>query len=130
MHYFCPSCWNQINEKDTICPHCHASITALDNESFTEKLQRALKHFDLQTVRRAIFILGEKHLPESLPYLMEIPTQTSDPYILKELILALCKYKQSHIKELILPFTGAEYPAMVRFAAIQCLEKWKDETNL
>lgn len=93
MHFFCPSCWNEISEFDKICKFCNAKIEELDNDNYINKLVRALKHPDKFTVQRAIYILGEKQIPQTLKFIEEILRNSNDPYIKREAILAISKFK-------------------------------------
>ncbi len=60
-------CWHEINDNETICPHCHESILSIDREPYDKKLIRALNHPEQQTVLRVIQILGDRHNPDTLP---------------------------------------------------------------
>ena len=40
MHFFCPLCWEEIDENATVYHHCKAWIAELDNEPFVRKLIR------------------------------------------------------------------------------------------
>ncbi|MBM4053865.1 MAG: HEAT repeat domain-containing protein [Planctomycetes bacterium] len=58
MTFYCPKCWNEINEAEKICPFCNADIVKYENMDYEEKLLNALRHTEPETVLRAINILG------------------------------------------------------------------------
>jgi HEAT repeat protein len=128
MHFFCPSCWNEVNEKETICPSCKAKLGILDNEPFKNKLLRALNHSEPQTVLRAIQILGEKQLPETIPYLKEKFLKSDNPYVQEALIDALCKFCNPAVKDFIMRYASEEYSVIVRKAIKNCLKSYDSQT--
>jgi len=73
-------------------------------------------------VLRAIYILGEKQLPETLPYLKEMLLKSDNPYVQRALIMALCKFRNPEIKELIKRHAGQDYSVIVRYSAEDCLK--------
>ena len=44
--FFCPQCWGEVAESTTRCAACGAGLSAVDAESYDEKLMRALHHPD------------------------------------------------------------------------------------
>jgi len=122
MHFFCPSCWNEVNEKEIVCPFCKVRLNELDNEPFVNKLLRALHHPEPQTVVRVIQILGEKHIPETIPWLTDMLIKSDNPFFQEALIIAICKFNDPKNYEFIKQFKGEEYSVIVRNAAENCLK--------
>ncbi len=83
MIYYCSNCWNEIPKGIEVCPHCGANQSALEQESFIQKLIRALKHPEPSTPVRAAEILGSLRAKEALPYLVELSKTSSDPFLVK-----------------------------------------------
>jgi HEAT repeat protein len=81
MTYFCPQCWHEIAEGLPSCPHCGADQFALYDESFIQKLIRALHHPEPETPIRAATILGQVRAVEAIPELAQVMRTTHDPYI-------------------------------------------------
>ncbi len=91
MIFYCSNCWNEINIDVEICPHCSASQSILQQESFEKKLIRSLKHPEPKTVIRAVKILGELKSKEALPYLFGILKVQNDPFIIAEAVKSILK---------------------------------------
>ncbi len=83
MTYYCSNCWNEITKGIEVCPHCGTNQSALEQESFIQKLIRALKHPEPSTPVRAAEILGELKAREALPYLTELIKTSTDPFLVK-----------------------------------------------
>jgi HEAT repeat protein len=81
MTYYCVECWNEV-PKDTLrCLHCGADLEALDNEGYSRKLIRALKHPEPETPVRAAYLLGVLRVREAVPSLIEAAKTGSDPFV-------------------------------------------------
>ena len=89
MTFFCPACWREIPEDDRKCPHCGADITVYDQNSFDEKLIRALGHPIQETVRMATWILGERKVTEAVVPLIRLFEKTDNPFLRREILDSL-----------------------------------------
>jgi hypothetical protein len=87
--YYCTICWAEIDPTERVCPHCGADQELLGQESFTNKLIRALHHPEPETRIRAAFILGKIGASEAIPELRMLLTPTGDPYLAAEAASAL-----------------------------------------
>jgi len=123
MRFFCSACWNEIAPDTKVCPFCGADIEALDASSFDEKVIRAFHHPDPQTVRRAVFISGEKQIPQALQPLVELLANSHDPYLQEEIIKALCHYNDPSLIGLLQTYSRAPYSFIVRKIADECINK-------
>ena len=82
MQWHCTSCWSAVSDANDRCAHCGADPPAsADAVSYAEKLLRAMEHPEPQTVRRAIWILGELGAPEAIPRLEAILDRDPDLYL-------------------------------------------------
>jgi len=59
MIYYCNNCWKEIKVNDKTCPFCSSNQNNLEQESFLQKLIRALNHPESGTPIRAANILGK-----------------------------------------------------------------------
>ena len=91
MIFYCTNCWEEIKEVDKICPNCGIEISKLEDESFIQKLIRALEHPEPETPIRAAYVIANRKAKESLPYLMNKIKSEKDPFILKAFIEAVLK---------------------------------------
>lgn len=90
MKYFCPFCWREISAHEEACPQCGESIEAGSGErSYSEKLLAALRHPEPQTVRRAVWILGEQHRSDAVGPLLDLLRSTADIYLAAAICEAL-----------------------------------------
>lgn len=89
MHFFCPQCWKEIDEKDRIYPYCGADILKHERKGFKEKLINALRHPEPETVKRAVWILGKIKSLKAIKVLIELFSKTDNPFLKREILEAL-----------------------------------------
>lgn len=126
MHFFCPSCWNEIKDRTLVCPFCGSDLSKLDAASFDEKLLGALCHHEPETVKRAVYISGEKQITSAIEPMKNLLKNTSDPYLQEEIIKALCKYEDPLLIHLIKENSLPPVSIIVRKTAKDCLRKLKN----
>jgi hypothetical protein len=88
MTYFCPACWKEI-AKAEVCPHCQADLRKVWDETFEQKLIRALHHPEPSTPIRAATILGKRRSKAAVERLIDLGLSTSDPYVQEAVVTAL-----------------------------------------
>lgn len=82
MHYFCPSCWEEVGKETTLCSHCGTNIEVYDRDTdFTTKLLDATEHFEHETRLRAVWILGKRKEKRAIPKLIGFISSSHDPYL-------------------------------------------------
>lgn len=91
MTYFCTNCWKEIDKAAPVCPACGSSQEQLAQESFVQKLIRALHHPEPETPIRAAYVLGELEAGEAVAALASLLHLQSDPYIASACAEALGK---------------------------------------
>jgi len=91
MRFFCPSCWEEFTGDLSVCPRCKADLSALDRESYVQKLIRAIHHPDPTVRRRAVYFLGEKGVREAIGPLVDLLGETKDYFLMEEAADALGK---------------------------------------
>lgn len=91
MIYYCSNCWSEISKDTVKCPHCETDQSALEQESFIQKLIRALKHPEPSTPLRTAETLGELKVKEALPYLIELTKASNDPFLVKAAVSSIKK---------------------------------------
>jgi len=81
MTYFCTNCWKELDKAAAVCPACGSHQEQLRQESFVQKLIRALHHPEPETPIRAAYILGELRASQAKDELADILHSSPDPYI-------------------------------------------------
>lgn len=95
MTYYCMNCWSEIEKDTIICPNCGYDQQKLSNESFSNKLLKAINHPEPQTIIRAANILGELKIKEAIPSLLSKLETEKDPFIIKAVVESLLKIDNS-----------------------------------
>lgn len=88
MTSYCPSCWCEAGSA-SVCPACGAEIQSLSQESYEEKLIRALHHPEPTVPVRTATILGELGSRAAVEPLIEVALSSGDPYIQEAAVVAL-----------------------------------------
>jgi HEAT repeat protein len=89
MTYYCTNCWKEIDKGASVCPACGSHQEQLGQESFVQKLIRALQHPEPETPIRAAYVLGELKATEAIPELKKASTEATDPFVRAAAIRAL-----------------------------------------
>ncbi|MGH7780768.1 MAG: HEAT repeat domain-containing protein [Candidatus Binataceae bacterium] len=90
MTFFCINCFAEIDAEAESCWRCGATQN-LDAHDYATKVRMALAHPLADTRRRAIFLLGEKHLAEAVNQLIQLIDTEPDPFLVQEAVVALGK---------------------------------------
>jgi HEAT repeat protein len=126
LTYYCPDCWQIVDAKDKICPHCGYSLEEFSRLDYHQKLLDALHHTIPERRMIAAQILGNLKIPEAVPYFKEIlAVETEDYYFLRAVLLALAKIDHPERMEII--ENATHHPSgLVRSFAIRLMEKIKN----
>jgi hypothetical protein len=89
-HFYCPFCWEELDEDMPKCPHCNAEIHKFwKSKSYLEKLIIALDHPEPSTVMRAVWLLQQLRDRRSVEPLKRLLDRTQDIYVRRAVIRAL-----------------------------------------
>jgi len=109
LTFFCPLCWNEIDEDAKQCPHCGFDLSQMDTLSYDERLALALRHSVTEYRVTAARILGQRGAVTALPAFKRIIETEHDYYLLREVLYALLNIKDPLSAELMQQ--AAEHPS-------------------
>ncbi len=90
MRFYCPRCWRDFAEDETICPHCGLDIQEYwKSKDYVEKLIISLRHPEKETPLRAAWLLGQLKDKRAVSPLIELIQETEDVYLAREAVKAL-----------------------------------------
>jgi HEAT repeat protein len=121
--YFCRNCWKEIEKERSVCLHCGANQTALDEETFIAKLIRALNHPEPESAIRAAYILGSLKAVEAVPALLDTIRTSGDVFIVAAAVEALGNMENIGLDDVMNSLMKESIPLPVRSAAKNALEK-------
>lgn len=93
LTFFCPQCWNEIEEDTEQCPHCGFDLRQLPTLSYDERLVLSLRHSVAEYRLTAARILGQRGAVAALPAFQRIIETEHDYYLLREVLYALLNIK-------------------------------------
>jgi len=128
MTFFCVECLERLPAQTQRCPRCGAAQTS-ERRDYTAKLRKALMHPIAETRRRAIYLLGEMRIEQTVGELTEILDREPDPFLAEEAAEALAKIGGNDALAALL--RAAHHRCfLVRACAIEALVRagrpWKD----
>jgi uncharacterized OB-fold protein len=114
--YYCYDCWAVMDPQQRICPQCGADQANVEEQTYVEKLIRALRNPEPETPVRAAYILGQMKAHEAVPCLLELGRLSEDIYIAAAAIDALGEIGDSSIVQEIESILLTRKEAPVRLA--------------
>lgn len=126
LTYYCPRCWQIVDEKDKTCPHCGFSLEEFSNQEYHQKLLDALHHTIPERRLIAAQIIGNLKIQQAVPLLKQIlANETEDYYFLRAILIALAKI--DHAERMAIIENATHHPSsLVRSFAQQILQKIKN----
>jgi len=121
--YYCYNCWKVIGEDQQICPTCGANQADRDEQTYVEKLIRALRHPEPETPVRAAYILGQMKAHEAVPFLLELGRRSENIYIAAAAIDALGEIGDSCIIRDVEAILQIRREAVIRLATERASRK-------
>lgn len=115
IHFFCPSCWNEIPENTVLCPFCGYDLSKFNLLSYEKKLIKALNHPIKEIRRNAIFLIGLKRITEALPELAEMLEREEDPILLMEIARALKRINNQDSMKLLKNMEAHRFPIIAKY---------------
>lgn len=88
MVFYCTNCWREIEKSTLICSYCNAKQSKLEENTFSEKLIRALNHPEPETPIRAANILAQLKMKEAVPHILKKLEFETDPFIIEAFVRA------------------------------------------
>jgi len=89
VRWFCPYCWNEVDERDEVCPHCGADLRGFSSLDYNQKLILALDCPIRQTRMFVIELLGKRKTQNAVPKLCRMLFEDRDTFELVEIAKAL-----------------------------------------
>jgi HEAT repeat protein len=119
--FFCPSCWSQVDQAVTVCPHCGVDIqNVLDQRDYVAKLIAALTHPEASTPIRAAWILGRLRASAAVGPLLTLLEGDADVFIKMAAVEALGQIGDASPRPLLAEL-AERGPALLRNKAAQAL---------
>jgi len=102
LTFYCPKCWQVVNEKEKTCPHCGFSLEKLSNQEYDQKLLDALHHTIPERRMIAAQILGNLEIQQAVPIFKQIlASEVEDYYFLRTILISLAKIDHPERMEII-----------------------------
>jgi HEAT repeat protein len=130
LTFYCPSCWQIIDEGEKTCHHCGYSLETFSHQDYNEKLLAALHHTIPERRIIAAQILGNLKIQQAVPEFKKIlEMEREDYYFLRAILTALAKIE--HPEQIEIIQKAAHHPSgLVSSYAKMILEKIKLGENL
>ena len=130
LTYYCPNCWSELVEGETVCPACGFEVVEFDAYSFEEKLLAALHHSVPERRNMAAQILGNRASQRGLiEFEKIIDSGEIDYFFLRAILLATVKIE--HPNRLIILHKASRHSSdLVANLARDLLAKLKDHQHI
>lgn len=115
IHFFCPSCWNEIPEETVFCPICGYDLREYTQLDYEQKLICALKHPIKEIKRNVIFLIGLKRISEAIPELRKMIEREEDPILLMEIAKALRKINTQESMKILRELEAHKFPIIAKY---------------
>jgi hypothetical protein len=127
--FFCPNCWGEVKETDTVCPHCGVDIAKLlDERDYIAKLIAALSHPEPSTPVRAAWLLGKLRATSAVGALLDLLQGDTDLYVKAAAVEALGEIGETSA-EATLAHLAEQGPVLLRRKAEEALRKLRATTT-
>ncbi len=124
--FFCPNCWKEVKETDTVCPHCLANIAELlQQRDYVAKLIAALSHPEPSVPIRAAWILGKLGARTAVQPLLALLQGDADQFVKAAAVEALGRIGDTAARPVLLKL-AQNSPVMLRNKAIEALRLLQD----
>lgn len=91
VRYYCPRCWEEIEETVARCPHCDFELADFQKQTYEKKILMALRHPVREYRMMAIRVLGDLGIPETVTALAGLLERENDYYVIREAVESLLK---------------------------------------
>jgi hypothetical protein len=89
VRWFCPYCWDEVDERDEVCPHCGADLKGFSSLDYDQKLILALDCPITQSRMFVIEVLRRRKTQGAVPKLCRMLFEDRDTFELVEIAKAL-----------------------------------------
>ena len=123
LTFYCPNCWQIINENEKTCLHCGYELESFSRQDYKDKLLAALHHTIPERRMIAAQILGNLKIQQAVPEFKKIlEEERENYYLLRAILIALAKIDHPERIEIIKK--AAHHPSgLVSSFAKMMLEK-------
>jgi hypothetical protein len=87
--FFCPMCWNTINQDDIVCTHCGYNLENFIKLPYETKLIIALNHPIANYRITALNVIKSKNLSMAKPFIRDIILSEDNPFVIQAAINTL-----------------------------------------
>lgn len=131
LTFYCPKCWEVVEETDQRCPHCGADLSEFNQLAFEDKLLAALHHSVPERRIMAAQILGNIGSWRALPEFFDLVARQEemDYFFMRAVLLAAAKIDHPD-RERILQ-KAAEHPSeLIANLARELIEQLSSQKEL
>lgn len=87
--FFCPMCWNAVNQEDKVCPHCGYNIEDFIRLPYETKLIIALNHPIADYRITVLNVIKAKNVKMAIPFVKDIILKEDNPMVIQAAINTL-----------------------------------------
>jgi len=87
--FFCPMCWNAVNQEDIVCPHCGYNIEDFVRLPYEVKLVIALNHPIAEYRITALNVIKSKNVKMAISFARDIILKEDNPIVIQAAINTL-----------------------------------------
>jgi HEAT repeats len=132
MVSYCPNCFSEIGSQEGTCLRCRRSEKVRPRD-YIARLRAALASPDIETQRRAIFIIGERRVHEAVTDLRWIAQRGPNPHLAEEAAIALGKISGTIALDALVATARRNRSPIVRARALEALlateGKWAQQAS-
>ena len=102
LTYYCPRCWEIVQENQQECPHCVCKLDDFTHFDFDDKLIAALHHSVAERKIMAAQVLGIRQCKRAIPEFRKILASDENNYFfLRAILLAVAKFDNPDREEIL-----------------------------
>ena len=121
--FYCPSCWEVINEELKTCPNCGYVLDDFNKFEYEEKLLAALHHSVSERRIMAAQILGNRECEKALPEFLKIIESGETNYFFLRAVLQAATKISHPLSKTILKKAAKHESKLVSRLALALLDQ-------
>ncbi len=123
LTYYCPNCWEVVEEGQRVCPNCGYLLDDFTRFDFDDKLIAALHHSVAERKIMAAQVLGIRQCKRALPEFRNILESDENNYFfLRAILLAVAKIEDPD-REVILEQATKHTSELIANLAVELLDE-------